>query len=698
MGTLENMLQHLNKFPHLIGLSLILVICALTDKVGAQTDSLQIEQPKQEVSVDLDEWVLPTSLEQPGIGFRADSDGIASITINGEAQNVEIENGIGYFHTELSRRGGLYRVRSASKLRLVHISATDQSIRVRVIPLWTSVLPPLITILLALIFKEVYIALVMGIWSGAFIAGGMRWDSPAYFFTSLFETVDKYVINALIDSGHLSVIVFSLLIGAMVAIISKNGGMAGVVEKLSRLAKSARSSQFVTWFLGVAIFFDDYANTLIVGNTMRSVTDRFHISREKLAYIVDSTAAPVAAIALITTWIGAELGYIDGGLASLSDFPFEVTPYGVFISSLKYSFYPIFALLFILFLVYTGKDYGPMLRAERRARTTGEVTSALMSEDEARKLENLNPVKNAPHRWYNAVIPVSMVIVMTIVGLLATGSATTASELMEATGYNGGHSVFAIWGKMDALFPGESAGFFIKLGKVIGNADSYVALLWSSFSGVIAAIALTVSQRIMKVFDVMHYFVMGIKTMMPAILILALAWALAETTEELHTADYMSSLLTGRVSPFALPPITFVLAAAMAFSTGSSWSTMAILYPIAIPMTWAVCIANGLEPVLSFEILLNVIATVIAASVLGDHCSPISDTTILSSLASDCNHIDHVRTQLPYALTVGVVALVAGYISTLLGGGWFVSMIILAVGIVLLLGVIRIFGRRVVAT
>ena len=191
----------------------------------------------------------------------------------------------------------------------------------------------------------------------------------------------------------------------------------------------------------------------------------------------------------------------------------------------------------------------------------------------------------------------------------------------------------------------------------------------------------------------MRWLIAGFKTMMPALVILTLAWALAITTKELHTADYISSALQDSVSPYVLPMIIFVLAAVISFSTGSSWSTMAILYPIAIPTAYAICQANGMDAEISQEILLNVIATVLAASVLGDHCSPISDTTILSSLASGCNHIDHVRTQLPYALTVGGVSLAITGLSTFLGGGWMISFSLLILGLVVLWAIIKIFGK-----
>ena len=211
----------------------------------------------------------------------------------------------------------------------------------------------------------------------------------------------------------------------------------------------------------------------------------------------------------------------------------------------------------------------------------------------------------------------------------------------------------------------------MKMGILIGKSDSYVALLWASLSGVLVALVLTLSARIMKLMDAIHTITTGFKTMLPALIILTLAWSLAITTEELHTANYLTSILQDSISPYALPAIIFILAALIAFSTGSSWSTMAILYPIAIPTTWAICQSQGLDAGISMEILLNVISIVLAASVLGDHCSPISDTTILSSLASDCNHIDHVRTQLPYALTVGAVSLVIG--NTGYHAGWWLS-------------------------
>ena len=616
-----------------------------------------------------------------------------SINLNGEELPIVWNGNATKIETEVDFKGKLLFIEApGAPLKLVHVAKLkNESIRVRNIPLWLSIIPPLIAIILALIFKEVIISLFAGIWAGAFIAGGMRIGSVYYLFLSFLETVQKYIIDALNDSGHLSVIIFSLLIGGMVALISKNGGMAGVVRSLSRYAKSDTSSQFITWLLGVAIFFDDYANTLIVGNTMRSVTDKFNVSREKLAYIVDSTAAPVAAIAFITTWIGAELGYIADGIQNI-DLGVDMTAYAIFLSSLKYSYYPILTLIFILILIYQKKDFGPMHKAEVRARTTGRVSGAMTEDEDEPDMEDLTPVKNSPLKWQYAFFPVITVILMTIYGLVDTGFQNLYADVFP----NGGpHSYGAIWNNMHELFAGDSPGFITKLGTLIGASDSYIALLWASLSGVVVALAMTIFGKVMKLFDAMHWMVTGFKTMVPALLILTLAWALAITTEELHTADFLSNLLSGNINPFLLPVFIFVLAALIAFSTGSSWSTMAILYPIGIPTTFAVCSAVGLPQDVTLEVMFSVISTILSASVLGDHCSPISDTTILSSLASDCNHIDHVKTQLPYALTVGLVSIICVFISTYVGGVFIVNLLLFATAIVVLYLIVWKLGKPI---
>jgi Na+/H+ antiporter NhaC len=654
-----------------------------------RTDSIITPPPPQEVAC----TAYELSYSGEALQFRSDAtpDGWTVIRINGEADTLSFRGGTAALPFAAERKGGLLLIESpGTGKHLYHLSIRTGGLpRLQYIPLWLSILPPLVAIGLALIFKEVLISLFVGVWAGAFIAGGMRFESPAYYLTSIWSVVERYIIEALTDRGHLAVIIFSLLIGGMVAIISRNGGMAGIVEKLSRFARTPRSAQFVTWLLGVAIFFDDYANTLIVGNTMRPITDRFRISREKLAYIVDSTAAPVAAVAFITTWIGAELGYIADGIKGLEGFG-GGSAYAVFLSSLKYSFYPLLTLAFMLILILRKRDFGPMFKAEQRARREG--VQFLQEGAGAGHLDELEPVKGIAHRGYRAFIPVILVITVTFLGLLVTGFDSSYEVLIEAGIAVPTTQWSEIWGGIAQFQAGETS-FFTRLGYVIGNADSYTALLWSSLTGVLAAVFLSLGGRVLKLTDTMNTLVTGFKTMMPALLILVLAWSLALTTEQLHTADFLSASLKDALNPYWMPVLIFVLAALISFSTGSSWSTMAILYPIAIPLTWTICQTNGLDAGISTEILLNVIAGVLGASVLGDHCSPISDTTILSSLASDCNHIDHVRTQLPYALTVGLVSMSCAGLSTWLGGGGAISALLILAGIALFLLIVWKFGK-----
>jgi Na+/H+ antiporter NhaC len=313
-----------------------------------------------------------------------------------------------------------------------------------------------------------------------------------------------------------------------------------------------------------------------------------------------------------------------------------------------------------------NKDYGPMLKAENRARIEGKVEGEkpAIAADEVEKLQPLDGIK---HNALNAVIPVLVVIFGTIIGLLVTG---WDSE---------------VWND-------EQAPFSRKLSHIIGNADSYMALLWASLSALSVAIVMSVSFTKMKIDEAIDSMLNGFKTMLPTIIILVLAWSLALITEHLHTADFITNLLGDSFPPILFPAITFLLAAGVAFSTGSSWGTMAILYPLMLPAVWQICQQTGMDYDQSLAIFHNVVSCVLAGSVLGDHCSPISDTTILSSLASSCNHISHVKTQMPYAITVGVVAVFIGTIPAAAGVS---SLITFPVGLIILFLIIKYYGKEV---
>lgn len=618
-------------------------------EVDFDADEIQIEVPAIIVK-SINHTIHIHITDSAKAAFYDDTE--VTVLINGEKETLFFDEGTASIERTFRKQEDF----------MLQIGTYTHSETIRPIPLWMSILPPLVAIGIALIFREVFTALFLGLLIGTTIISYYKGISFLLaIFNGVFLMIDSYIIESMHDKGHLSIIIFSMLIGGMVNVITRNGGMKGIVNILSRYAKSPKSGQIVTWLLGIMIFFDDYANTLVVGNTMRPVTDRLKISREKLAYIVDSTAAPVAAIAFVTTWIGAELGYIQDGINTIG---LNESAYDVFINSLRYSFYPIFALLFILMLATKGRDFGPMVKAERMARKTGKYDDS----DEntfSNKLNELDLENNSKARWYNAVIPVLIVIFGTITGLVFTG--------LELSGWN------------------EDLSFTKNLSTIIGNADSYTALLWSSLSGVLAAIILTISQRLLSLKDSVDSLINGFRTMLTAIVILILAWAIALVTKHIHTADFISQILIEvNMAPFLVPVLTFILAALVAFSTGSSWGTMAILYPLILPTTWLITQESGFGYDESMMIFYNVVSTVLAGSVLGDHCSPISDTTILSSLASSCNHIEHVRTQLPYALTVGIVAIVFGT----LPAAWGVSTYILfPAGLIVLFLIVHIFGK-----
>lgn len=585
-----------------------------------------------------------------------DPNGKHAVFINGISQMLDFSNGQAVARVTLKHPEDLS----------VRIDALTWQKPVTPIPLWLSVLPPLIAILMALVFKEVYTALFVGVLVGTFII--LFYGGQGFFealFNGFFAVIDTYVLHSLANTDHLSIIIFSMMIGGMVGIITRNGGMRGIVKILSRHAGDARSGQLATWLMGILIFFDDYANTLVVGNTMRPVTDRLRISREKLSYIVDSTAAPVASIAFVTTWIGAELSYIQDGIRTIG---LNETPYDIFLNSLQYAYYPVLAVIFIFFLVWERRDFGPMYKAELDARTFAENSSIRTLGKKAGCEEDENDGEN-DGRWFNALIPVMVVVGGTIAGLVITG--------LQAVGWS------------------DSAGLSTNLSNIIGHADSFKALLWSSLAGVAVAILLSVSQRILTLRKSIDALVGGFQTMLTAVLILVLAWSIALITQDLHTAEFISTSLIGfNFTPFLVPALTFLLASMVSFSTGSSWGTMAILYPLILPASWLICTENGLDYGTSISIFHNVVSAVLAGSVLGDHCSPISDTTILSSLASSCNHIDHVRTQMPYALTVGAVGMFIGTIPAAYG---VPAYVLFPVNILILYLIVRFAGRKLPA-
>ena len=517
---------------------------------------------------------------------------------------------------------------------------------------WLSILPPLVSILVALFFRSVIPALFLGVWVGSFAILGLE---LGVLWQSFLEVVSKYVKQALADPDHAAVIIFSLMIGGLVGIISKNGGMQGIVNSLTGFTTSAKRGQLITSSLGLAIFFDDYANTLVVGNTMRKVTDKLKISRAKLAFLVDATAAPVACIALITTWVGYQIGMIDVSVGQID--AIDQSAYSIYLNSILYSFYPIFMLVFVFTIAGSGRDFSAMYQYEIAARQGNDksVQGASMGYTNEAESKQLEPKDPSRARAINAFFPILIFIISVISGLYATGEGDSIQD-------------------------------------IIGSADAYQALLWGSLIGVMTAFVLTISQGLLSLEETVQSWYEGVKFMIFAIIVLIMAWSLGQTTEILQTAQYLVSIL-GEFLPVPLvPTIIFILAAATAFATGTSWGTMGIFYPIVIPLAWQVLFLNGMADIEHMYIIYSSVACVLCGAVWGDHCSPISDTTIMSSMASGCNHIDHVATQFPYAIVVASFALFLGTIPT--GYGW-PPMIMIPVGILLVWIVIFLFGKRV---
>jgi Na+/H+ antiporter NhaC len=524
---------------------------------------------------------------------------------------------------------------------------------VQSIPAWLSLLPPLIAITIALIARQVLISLFIGVWLGAIFI----YDYNPLL--GLMRTVDTYLVQVLTESSHISILIFSLTLGGMVGVISIGGGARGIVEALSKYATTSRSGQVATWAMGMLIFFDDYANSLIVGNTMRPVTDRLKISREKLSYIVDTTAAPIASIAPISTWIGYEVGLLDQTFKSLD---LNLDPYLQFIAAVPYSSYSILALVMVLIIALSRRDFGAMLIAEKRALHEGKVlrdnASPLTDADSLEASAGSGVVK----RWYNGVVPILAVILITMVGLYYDGYTSLGRNAASA-----------------------------KLADIISAANSFNVLMWASFGGLFTAVIMVVAQRLMSLSKAIDAVVAGYRAMLMAAFILTLAWAIGKICTDLHTADYVVSLTRAIVSPKILPMLTFLIAGVLSFSTGSSWATMAIMVPIVIPMAHHLPLEQGLSADLSQHIFLGTIGAVLSGAVFGDHCSPISDTTVMSSMASAADHIDHVRTQLPYALAAGLVASLVGYLPA--GFGW-TGWLLVALGAGALIGVVYLFGKR----
>ena len=482
-----------------------------------------------------------------------------------------------------------------------------------------ALLAPIIAIVLALITKEVYSSLVIGI-----IVGGAIYAGGNFEGTLVHVVSDGFIAN-LSDSYNMGIIIFLVLLGALVAMMNKAGGSAAFGRWATAHIKSRVGAQLATIALGVLIFIDDYFNCLTVGSVMRPVTDGHKISRAKLSYLIDATAAPVCIIAPISSWAAAVAGFANSAGAE--------NGIALFIKAIPYNFYALLTIVMMIFLALTGLDFGPMKKHEKNAKETGDLftsgTKQAIAEMEV----------NEKGRVCDLIVPIIILIVSCVIGMI----------------YSGG------------FFSGES---FIDS---FSNSDASVGLAYGAFVAIILTVIFYLCRRVLSFKSIMESLPEGFKAMVPAIMILACAWTLKAMTDSLGAKIFISQLIEGSAAGFQalLPAIIFVIAVGLSFATGTSWGTFGILIPIVLSVFGA-----G-EP-----ITIVAISACMAGAVCGDHCSPISDTTIMASAGAQCDHINHVSTQLPYALTVAGVSAVS-YIIAGFVPNW---MIVLPIALVLMIG------------
>ena len=540
---------------------------------------------------------------------------------------------------------------------------------------WWSIVPPLAAILLAIVTRRAVLSLAFGLVVGVVIwKGGQPLVVVSGLTAMLSDSLAAYDVEGKSwDIDHVKVLLFTLVMGAMVGTVHQNGGMTAVANSVSTWAHNRRRGQLATWMLGLIVFIDDYANSLLLGNTMRPVTDRLRISREKLAYLVDSTAAPVSGIALVSTWVAGEMSYIRDGLAEvqLGDVQFiegsAVDAFSLFVMTIPTRFYVVWALLFVPIVAWMQRDFGPMLAAERRA-FAGQVSPGPTSKrgDAPNKGHDEEDSQVAGH-WASAVVPIAITVLVTVLWLVVSGLNSTGESISVLNKLSGWVSTIGNAATSDALLLGSLSGWGI--GLIAGAQQGWRLLLRGSLTGA--------------------------RHVVPACFILWLAWTMGDMTDSSHlqTATFLASGVESVVAAWALPTVVFVLAAIVAFSTGTSWGTMGILMPIVIPTAVRVIAgSNGGAISGSDPLLVATIAGVLAGAIWGDHCSPISDTTVLSSAASRCDHIAHVRTQMPYALLVGGISIVCG---TLLIGIGVPVIVTHILGITAMVAALRIFGQKV---
>ena len=528
--------------------------------------------------------------------------------------------------------------------------------------LWT-ILPPLVAIVLAFITKNVVISLFVGTLSGCFILQ----ISGSNLFIAIIKSFLDFVqraLNSLADPWNAGIILQVMAIGGVISLVSRMGGAKAIAESLAKRAKTPRSAQIITWFLGILVFFDDYANSLIVGPIMKPVADKMKISRERLSFIIDATAAPVAGIAIISTWIGLEVGLIREGFTGIGQ---NVDAFGVFLSTIPYRFYNILILIFVVTTSLLLREFGPMRKAEIRARKGNNNSSKeiLMSREMQEEVAVKEGVKLS---IWNAIIPIGALMISALASFY----------------YSGYTAIMAGEDSALQMIMTTSPASFDAIREAFSASDASVALFQSALFASIVAIIMAVGKKIFTISEAIDAWIDGMKGLIITGVILILAWSLSSVIKELGTAAFLVQLLSDSIPMFLLPSIIFLLGAIISFATGTAYGTMGILMPLAIPLSYSI------SPEMGYVVMST--SAVLTGAIFGDHCSPISDTTIMSSMGAGCGHIDHVKTQLPYSIFVAVIAVLFGYIPVGLG---MPIWVVLPLASVIMIGLIYFIGKPV---
>jgi Na+/H+ antiporter NhaC len=489
---------------------------------------------------------------------------------------------------------------------------------------WYSIVPPLITIVLAFLTRNVLLSIAVAIITGGLLTT-LPSDptSPSAIIAGLKTTV-SYPVDTLTNTDNLKILAFVPPVFAMVEIIIVSGGFKAILQKLLPLIKTQKSAQAATALMGLIYFIDDYSNAVIVGSSMRPVTDRFGISREKLAFLVDATSAPITSLAVISTWIAYEVGLF---VLTAQKLGIQKDGYSMFFDALTFRFYCILMLSFVFGHILFGCDFGPMKKAQKNPPVNTHITAPSKSTDDKH-----------PANILNALVPLSGLVLFHISGLWIDGGGPAKTTTFS--------SVFRwqYWRE------------------VIGSTEnSILILLYAALFGLTLAALFATLSHSLRIPDLIKCIMTGTKKCFLPCLILISAWSLKNCCDSLNTDGFLTNLLTDKISPLFFPAIVFLVASVTSFATGTSWGTMAIIIPTAVPIAFAL---DGHTYGLTTTITLG---AVLDGAIFGDHCSPISDTTIISSIASRCDHIQHVRTQLPYSLFVAALALFCCYIPAGLG-------------------------------